>query len=642
MAAAPSITPSSNSAPAAPATAAVNPQPSAFAEDLAAYEPVTHPGDALPFEPLATKAPIRKTVGSYYMEWVTIHAADLRNLQPGSYWRDRVANDFATTITAEARSRFLHHPEEEDAFWYAVSRLGPTIASNASTVASCVIHGGTNSRALYRVEFGRSGTANRRSLAAGVQATDDLAVALRAPAGPAGLSAGVPVRYTGFPNNDSRSYWSARTGLHDSIASWAVHAGSSNFGRVLVFDAPSPSAFFVQGSNDPSNGLSQLEIVYLGERKPLLVDSRLPRAHRDAIDESLARMTQPGTNAFYVRLGKLHGLELLPGRERLPVKWVVRTYLEQGLRDCELDVRLPLASTNRHALYTLRFQSGESAGALDVLIDRIGDAPAVGYPQPLSLENIQGYHQHNADGQSLRDWWNHRYPGAKLDSINRGDLETAALAALQARSGSPAWFATNYGITILTPAAAARRLKQTHQASSKQTTGLKEFNGEELEALERALQTLPPSVLQELRGTCFLRQAAHPGGGLGASARTAGFTLVTWRNSQVEAKTISIFDAAREGDAILFVGGRRGIFTPLVATYLHEIGHIFAANNGRSALFNRELQIPTQAPITWYAGSNPNDEFLPEAFSLHFADPEWLSENRPEIDQWLTRQCPAN
>jgi hypothetical protein len=40
-------------------------------------------------------------------------------------------------------------------------------------------------------------------------------------------------------------------------------------------------------------------------------------------------------------------------------------------------------------------------------------------------------------------------------------------------------------------------------------------------------------------------------------------------------------------------------------------------------------------PVTWYAASNPRDEFFPEAFALYVADPEWLKDNRPDLFRWF-------
>jgi hypothetical protein len=39
-------------------------------------------------------------------------------------------------------------------------------------------------------------------------------------------------------------------------------------------------------------------------------------------------------------------------------------------------------------------------------------------------------------------------------------------------------------------------------------------------------------------------------------------------------------------------------------------------------------------PVTWYAASNPKDEFFPEAFTL-IGDPEWLKGNRPDLFRWF-------
>lgn len=105
-------------------------------------------------------------------------------------------------------------------------------------------------------------------------------------------------------------------------------------------------------------------------------------------------------------------------------------------------------------------------------------------------------------------------------------------------------------------------------------------------------------------------------------------------------RMVVIFDSADQNSQSLFIGGLNADGKPEIAietfkVFAHELGHIVAAMPGVQKDFDGLVKAKKIEPVTWYAASNPKDEFFPEAFTLFLGDPEWLKINRPDLFRWF-------
>jgi hypothetical protein len=103
---------------------------------------------------------------------------------------------------------------------------------------------------------------------------------------------------------------------------------------------------------------------------------------------------------------------------------------------------------------------------------------------------------------------------------------------------------------------------------------------------------------------------------------------------------ILIFDKANASTGALFLGGgdldqKQHVMTATTMTFTHEIGHVIFEQPGVRTAFEKLIRSKEVKPVTWYAASNPQAEFFPEAFALYHCDPEWLSASRPDLFAWF-------
>jgi hypothetical protein len=331
------------------------------------------------------------------------------------------------------------------------------------------------------------------------------------------------------------------------------------------------------------------------------------------------------------KLAAVAGLAALPADERLPVKFAIWQYFKAGTRNAEIHAIVPIARAGRRVLYILRFLPDNGIDA-----ERIGEEGAGVSLMPVGdLDRLNGFGSTAADAPGLKTWLQKRYPAIVTVGTAVEAVKKSFAAEIEVKSGNPAWFKENYGIEILSAEEAQRRLRSTFRLNSQELTKLKDFTPIELKNLELALGTMSDKILPALKGLQIARQDTSIIARRLAHAEPAGLTL-----SRGADHLVLIFDAANASAGALFLGGRgrgRGAHAMPAATmtFTHEIGHVIAQQPGVRTAFEKLVRSKEIKPVTWYAASNPQAEFFPEAFALYHCDPEWLSGSRPELFAWF-------
>jgi hypothetical protein len=401
---------------------------------------------------------------------------------------------------------------------------------------------------------------------------------------------------------------------------------------VIVSDAAAQYTFhaLIQDTADPAK---RLTVRYLADAGILAIGTPAGYETKDAIDLDLERLQDPVRTD---RLGKLSGLEDLSREKRTAVKYATLVYFESGTRDAEADIAWPVRGADK-ALYTLKVLPYSN----DVRVEAIGTVKQL---TRCDLRRSPGFPE-RAPIAAVREWLHRRYPAIHPSGETPGEFIANAQALIDAQAGDPKWFSRNYRLAILDPKAADRRLSDTHRMPPNRRSGLKQFSGEELHTLECVLETMGDRILQRIRDTALIRQAAteetSPFGELGKQVPIAGHTFSSTsvpvgpdRHREVHC-TIVIYDAAL-APPTRFIGGRAPdgrvyAYAPVAQVVAHEFGHVVAQ---RASLGHRfyewvaELNIP---PFTRYAASAPQGEFFPEAFALYLLDPWWLQANYPTL-----------
>src|SRR5262249_31473223 len=148
-------------------------------------------------------------------------------------------------------------------------------------------------------------------------------------------------------------------------------------------------------------------------------------------------------------------------------------------------------------------------------------------------------------------------------------------STMTAEAGKPDWFKKNYDITVLPAADGKTRLEGSHGVPATLTKDVTDFSPPELNFIEFALQTMTDLLVGMLNGVRLVRKALgffkdDPKKPYKEDPSLAGLAQETSAGD----KTISIFNKATAGDALLFVGGKGGIRQEATMTAAHEFGHI--------------------------------------------------------------------
>jgi hypothetical protein len=391
--------------------------------------------------------------------------------------------------------------------------------------------------------------------------------------------------------------------------------------------------FKPSGDKDDKRPLVDIHFVKAGTgTAPEGAASHSPSANyadKDYIDMSLEEPHPTKKDT----LGNLD-LSSVPDDERVSVKFAIWQYFQNGVRDTEIDVKIPIADKSVIILYTLRFKQNKKI--CDVAVERVGDAATMmgGNAAHLDVSRINGFADNSADAATLLAWWNKRYPAAKLTSdatASLDDLKKEMNEKIAAEAGTADWFKKNYDVHVLNAADGTTRLSSVHKFTASELPNVKDYGVAELKLLEASLEPMSNDMLALLKGVRMVRQDKRIDKSGNEIDDRTGLSLYDGSD-----RTVIIFDAASMNDAALFIGGKGGVEPMSTMTYAHELGHVIGDQKSIEDKFNKYVKAQKIAPVTWYADSSKTTEFFPEAFALFQLDPEWLQAKSPKLFTWLS------
>uniref|UniRef100_Q07PB9 Uncharacterized protein n=1 Tax=Rhodopseudomonas palustris (strain BisA53) TaxID=316055 RepID=Q07PB9_RHOP5 len=581
----------------------------------------------------------------YQTKGIVLQPRDIADWVGASYWEQKIGGVFRFAIDP----RMQADAEERDAVLATAWQLKPeAIAAESRIVAFIPKRPGKplSKDVAYQIVFRPRTTAQEKNtvetrfIAEGTAAKP---IAASMPAVAVIPQLPRSYSYAGFPNNNLPSYWAKHPREMQTILSWIAGSANPSFDQILTTRSVAgvvvrETCFRVTGAKLTSGLITNLAIVLLGETAP--ATASLPSYYnaRDFGDLQIESIQGQADVPERDKLGAITGLSELPVAERLPAKYAIWQYFMKGVRDAEIDAIVPLPGTDRRTLLTLRFGAGNTISVQRIGEDRKGSI----LEAPGELRRVNGFDASSTDAPALLAWLKKRYPAVVPKGGTVAELETSVTAEIQTKSATPAWFKDNYGIEILGRSEAQSQLARLFQYQPQQLVDLQDFTGAELQVLEVALEKMSDQLVSTFKGLQIARQKAAVDL-IGVSATKfainnpmeAGVAMVRDKN-----RLITIFDSSRLNAESLFIGGAGADGKPKVAgealkTIAHELGHMAAAMPGMRAAFDGLVRSKEIKPVTWYAASNPKDEFFPEAFSLYVGDPEWLKNNRPDLFKWF-------
>ena len=220
-------------------------------------------------------------------------------------------------------------------------------------------------------------------------------------------------------------------------------------------------------------------------------------------------------------LGQIVGLDAVPREEQTSVKYFIEQYFiggekgEDKARNMEVDVNIPIARAAKgkpaNVDYTLRFHPNN-----DVDVERVGvpDSKPLLQATGVDISRVQGFRASFSPAE-FESFVKTRYHGVRITGTKLPEMMKSVNADMAARAGTKDWFAVNYGLPILDPAAAAQRLLSLYpddfvkNQTVDQTADLKPFQPEELKSLEFALETMSIEELKLLRDVQVARQTVR-------------------------------------------------------------------------------------------------------------------------------------
>lgn len=580
---------------------------------------------------------------TYQTRGVVLDARDMARWVSASYWEQKVGAAFELAVD----SRMQADAEERDAVLATVWRVKPETVKAETKFVVIIGKQPAKPRApdiAYQIVFSpRSGTRDKdrvetRFIVEGLGARP-----IAVPAA-AGIIPRLPSTYSyvGFPQNNSIARYSAEhPGEIKNVLAWIGTSANPGFDQILTTNVAEggvtrSACFLVTGTKVPSGPITSLRILFLGDTAPAA--SELPAGYnaRDVADFQIE--TLQAESREQDKLGTITGIAELPAEERLPAKYAVLQYFGNRTRDAEIDAVVPVPNTDKRALLTLRFGASNNVG-----VQRIGeDRKGLSLGKLGDVRQVNGFGINSADIPAMTAWLKKRYPAVTPRGTTPAELQNSVTAEIQTRSGTPAWFKENYGIDILTPSAAQGQLARLFQYSPQQLDNLQDFASSELQMLEVTLEKMSDRLVSKLRGVQMARQKI--------AVELIGVTSTKFAiNNRAEAglallhgddRMILIFDSLNLNAEALFVGGSGTGGQPAIVAetfwvFAHEFGHVIAAMPGTKEAFAGLVKMKASQPVTWYAASNPKDEFLPEAFALYLGDPEWLRSSRPDLFRWF-------
>jgi hypothetical protein len=578
----------------------------------------------------------RDAVTGYETTPLTFGRADIEGMTSGSYWAQKVGEQYSIVYMNTVQGRFRSDAEERDAVFSSLWQHRPKapVKTRTELLASIPQRPGVRNskQVLYKFTFNPPAPGSKiDGVEIDLQAEGSAAQAAQAPAPPASYTpSSLSASSQGFPEGRDK-YFKAHPAEHKQLYNW-IDKAAGKFDQIITTSETTAggkkhdSSFHVKGERDTSSTLKTLDIDLLGE-SPTFIDTPPPGyAGKDRTDLELERAQGKSGD----KLGTVTGIATLPPDEQLSVKYVLWQYFKAGTRNKEVDVIIPIANKTVRVFYTLRFEPTTN----NVRVERVGEEGSNPKLQTegLNIGRVEGFAANSKDAGTFRTWIKARYPSVQLSGTSLADLQDSVNKDMVANAGTAAWFAKNYGIEILDDSRAEARLKAVHHKSDQELINLNTFSPNELKRLEYALETMSNPELQLLKGVRFARQTVF--------RKRSGTTVIpqpevsgwTWRHSGE--KTILIFDSAELGDRNLFVGGLVGVRPASVETYAHELGHVIGAQHKIEDSFKDFVKAKGIKPLTKYATSKPTESF-PEAFALYQTDPEWMSHNLPDLFTWF-------
>ncbi|MEO8337114.1 MAG: hypothetical protein ABI664_19190, partial [bacterium] len=350
-------------------------------------------------------------------------------------------------------------------------------------------------------------------------------------------------------------------------------------------------------------------------------------------------------------LGTITGVDALPREERLAVKYAILMYFEDGTRNAEVDAIVPIPGAKRRMLYKIRFEPRTNNVTVRVVGEEGKDVVLDPVKRKLDISHVRGFDP-KADAPTLRSWISNRYKGLSPAGTTPAEVAKNANAKLDAEAGTTQWFADNYAMPVLDERDGDKRLKGIG-LHDQQRANMKHYEPGELRLMEISLERLSDALLDVVRGTALVRQAADISRKFipAASGKPAHWQYATipstggqtWARAGGD-KTVVVYNNIAVSDQALFAGDRNasgGVDAVSFSAQMvvHEFGHVAAAVASTQAEFQKTFADQSArlhaAPVTRYAAKGVSGEFFAEAFAIYSTDPNWMRENLPEMFRWF-------
>lgn len=581
---------------------------------------------------------------TYQTKGVVLDAREMARWISTGYWEQKVGEVFELAVDFRAQA----DAEERDAVLAIAWQVKPEAVGPEKRVVAVIPRRPAKPQSAdvaYQIVFSpRKSAQDKDRVEIRFIAEGPSTRPVVAPTPAAGVISRAPSTYSyaGFPqNNNIARYWFEHPGEMKSILAWISTSANPGFDQILITNSVEGSAvrsacFLVTGTKIPSGPITKLHILYLGDVVPVTPELPAQYSERDVADFLIEKTKAQAPE--HDKLGVITGLAELPAEERLPAKYAIWQYFVNGARDAEIDAIVPIPNSEKRALLTIRFGANNSVSLHRIGEDRKGSTLG----RPGDLRQVNGFGANSADASALVAWLKKRYPGVKPNGTTVTELANSVTAEIQTKSGTPAWFKENYGIDILGASAAQSQLTRLFQFDAQRLVDLQDFTPSELQMLEVTLEKMSDQLVSRFKGLQLARQKI--------AVELIGVTSTKFAiSNRAEAglallrgndRMVVIFDSASLNSQALFVGGSGAGGGPEIASerimaFAHELGHVVAAAPGMKESFDGLVRAKKIKPVTWYAASNPKDEFFPEAFSLYVGDPEWLRGNRPDLFKWF-------
>jgi hypothetical protein len=601
----------------------------------------------------------RNGLEQYQTKPTVFTGTDIETAAKGSYWEQKVSTLFAVTLIDPLTTRLSADTEERDAVFSTLWNLRPpTLTAETVVVANIPARAGAaaSKELVYQFTFtpkpkgAKKGELDKVKIA--LRAEGTAAAPQVAPPPAAGFSP-TPraLSHADFPGKDIKGYWKKHPEEEKQVFNWIENVAKDPFEQIVTTEVVPPAGgntpvqkatFHIKGKK-PGGNIQDLVIRFLGAVAPTKASPPAGYHDKEKLDLKIEELQSQPHKTAGDKLGAIKGLDAQPTDEKVPVKYVIWQYFNNGTRNAEVDAIVPILATGRRVFYTLRFKANN-----DVEVERIAEEetdpskaqqPGKGKKSltQMDVARVSGYADNAKDPAALNSWLKKRYPSVTPKGKTVEEVRQSANTTLQADAGKPDWFKTNYDIHVLPKKDAETRLNTIHGVPTTLTADVKEFTPPDLNIVEFALQAMSDAILVLVKGVRLIRKVLgftredakkpfKPAPDLGGKEMENGSD-----------KSIAIFDKAFQGDALLFLGGTGGVRSESTMTVGHEFGHTVESQAGIQKAFLDFVAKEKIKPITWYSAKQPAKDFFTEAFALYHTDPEWMRNNQRKLYDWFEK-----